>query len=170
MLTSSINQTYNQGDTAMFECTSVVGLNNTYQWQANGTNLENATLPKLMILKITADNGGEYTCVVSNLAGSHNASTFLFVYPYFLSHPGDVQVSLGSVILLTCDAVGFPSPEYLWQRVDGMHMGNAVNDRRDLNIIAKLGDEGDYYCTAFGRGISIQSQNAIVTGIVCICT
>jgi hypothetical protein len=151
----------------MLECTSTGGPNNIYQWQANGTNLENEILPTLTILKITADSGGEYTCVVSNLAGSHNTSTFLFVYPYFLSHPGDVQVSLGSLILLTCDAVGFPSPEYLWQRVDEMQiMGSAVIDRRDLNTTAKLGDEGEYYCTAFGRGISIQSQSAFVTGIV----
>jgi hypothetical protein len=162
---TSTNQTYSQGDTVMLECTSVGGPNNAYQWQANGVNLDNEILPILMLPNITVDSGGEYTCVVSNIAGSHSASTFLFVYPYFLSHPGDVQVSLSSVILLTCDAVGFPSPEYLWQRVDGMQiMGNAVIDRRDLNITAKLGDEGEYYCIAFGRGISPQSQNAIVTG------
>jgi hypothetical protein len=143
------------------------GPNNTYQWQFNGTNLDEETLPTLMIPNVTADSGGEYTCVVSNLAGSHNDSTFLFVHPYFLSHPGDMQVSRGSVLLLTCDAAGFPSPEYLWQRADEMHiMGNAAIDRRVLNITVKSGDEGEYFCTASSGRISIQSQNAIVTGIV----
>jgi hemicentin len=163
---TSTNQTYSQGDTAMLECTSMGGPNNTYQWQANGTNLDNETLPILMIFQITAENGGEYTCVVSNLAGSHNTSTFLFVYPYFLSHPGDVEVSLGSIILLTCDAVGFPSPEYTWQRADGMSiMSDSDIDGRVLNTTVEFGDEGEYYCIALGRGLSIQSQNAIVTGI-----
>jgi hypothetical protein len=143
------------------------GPNNAYQWQVDGTNLDNETLPMLVILNITADNGGEYTCVVSNLAGSHSTSTFLFVHPYFLSHPGDVQVSLGSLLLLTCDAVGFPSPEYLWQRVDEMYIiSDADIDGRVLNITVEFGDEGEYYCIALGRGLSVQSQNAIVTGTV----
>jgi hypothetical protein len=165
MLTS-INQTYSQGDTVMLECTSVVGLNHTYQWQVNGTNLANETLPILKLPKITADSGGEYTCVVTNPAGSHNMSTFLFVYPYFLSHPGDVQVSLGSTILLTCDAVGFPNPEYLWTRADGRTIRSDVSDRRVLNIIDVLfGDGGEYYCHASGRGMSLQSQGSIISGI-----
>jgi hypothetical protein len=142
------------------------GPNNTYQWQANGSNLDSETLPILRLPNVTADRGGEYTCVVSNLAGSHSTSTFLFVYPYFLSHPGDMQVSFGSVLLLTCDAVGFPNPEYLWQRTDGMQiMGDAVVDGRVLNITLESGDEGEYYCTALGRGMTIQSQNAVLTGI-----
>jgi hypothetical protein len=123
-----------------------------------------------MLPNITADSGGEYTCVVSNFAGSHNDSTFLFVYPYFLSHPGDMQVSFGSVLLLTCDALGFPSPDYLWQRTDGMQiMDDAVINGRVLNITLESGDGGEYFCTASGRGIIIQSQNAFVmvlTGII----
>jgi hypothetical protein len=169
LLEVSMNQTHHQGDAAIIKCTSLGGPNNTYQWQFNGTHLGNETLPMLLILNITADSGGEYTCVVSNPVGSHSTSTFLFVYPYFLSHPGFVQVSLGSMLLLTCDAVGFPSPEYIWQRANGMQiMGDTVIHERVLNITAKSGDEGAYYCIAFGRGMNIQSQNAIVivTGIV----
>jgi hypothetical protein len=136
--------------------------NNTYQWQVNGTNLDNETLSILMVLNITDDSGAEHTCIVSNPAGSHNTSMFLFVYPYFLSHPGDVQVSIGSVLLLACDTVEF---QYLWQRANEMHiLGNAAIDGRVSNITAKSGDGGEYYCIAFGRGTSIQSQNSGVVG------
>jgi hypothetical protein len=150
----------------MIECTSMGGPNNTYGWQANGTSVANATLPILRIRNITAESGGEYTCVVTNLAGSHNISTFLFVYPYFLSQPGVVQIFLGSVILVTCDAVGFPSPGFFWQRADGMIIRDNAIDGKVLNITAKSGDGGEYYCIAFGRGLTILSQNALVTGIV----
>jgi hypothetical protein len=111
------------------------GPNNTYQWQANGMNLNNETLPILRLPNITADSGGEYTCVVSNFRGNHSANTFLFVYPYFSYHPGSMEVSAGSVILLTCGAVGFPSPEYLWQRADGREItDDVVYNRRVLEI------------------------------------
>jgi hypothetical protein len=144
------------------------GPNNTYQWQFNGTNLDEETLPTLTIFNVTVDSGGEYTCVVSNFAGSHNDSTFLFVYPYFLSHPGDMQVFLGSVLQLTCDAVGFPSPGYLWQRADERQiMSNGAIDGRVLNITAKF-EVGEYYCIAFGIRRSILSQNAIVDVGTCV--
>jgi hypothetical protein len=166
---ASINQTYSQEDRAVLVCTSMGGPGNTYQWQANRTNLNNETLPILVVFNITAYSGGEYTCVVSNPAGSHSASTFLFVYPYFLSHPSDMQVSLGSALLLTCDAVGFPSPQYRWQRADGMQiMGDTLIERRVLNKTAGSGDGGEYFCIAFSRGMSIQSHNALISvaGIV----
>jgi hypothetical protein len=162
-----IDQTYCQGDTALFECIGVGGPNNTYQWQANGTNMDNEALPILRLFNITADSGGEYTCVVTNPAGSHKTSTFLFVYPYFISHPGDVQVFLGSMIILACDAVGFPNPEYLWTRADGRIIRSDVSDGRILNITdAQFGDGGRYSCHASGRGMSLQSQDSIISGII----
>jgi hypothetical protein len=161
-----INQTFSRGDTALFQCTSVGGPIITYQWQVNGTNLNNETLQMLRVFNITADSGGEYTCVVSNPTGSHKSSTFLFVYPYFLSQPGDVQVSLGSMILLTCDAVGFPNPEYLWTRADGRIIRSDINDGRILKITdVWFGDGGNYFCYASGRGMSYVSQDLMITGI-----
>jgi hypothetical protein len=145
------------------------GPNNTYQWKVNGSDLDDETLPILRLPNITAESGGEYTCVVTNLAGSHNASTFLFVYPYFLSHPGDMQVSLGSTILLTCDAVGFPNPDYLWALADGRIIRSDVSDGRVLNITdVRFGNGGRYSCSASGRGISFHSQHSSITGTMMI--
>jgi hypothetical protein len=164
MLTS-INQTFSRGDTARLECGVAGGPNNTYQWQVNGTDLNRETLPVLRLHNITADSGGEYTCIVTNPAGSHKASTFLFVYPYFLSHPGDMQVTLGSMILLTCDAVGFPNPEYAWTRADGRIVRSDSSDQRVLNITdMRFEDGGRYSCYASGRGMNFQSRDSIITG------
>jgi hypothetical protein len=125
------------------------------------------TLETLMIPNITSDSGGEYTCIVSSHIGIYNASTFLFVYPYFLSHPDDVQVSVDSGVLLTCVAEGFPSPQYLWQRADGMKIrDDVITDRNYLSITSvQYGDAGEYYCIASGRGMDIQSHSSTITGI-----
>jgi hypothetical protein len=162
---TSINQTYSQGDTVTLECTSEKG-DNIYQWQKNGMDLDGEELPILRLLNITYCSGGKYTCVVSNSLGSINASTFVFVYPYFLSQPGDMQVSVDAKLLLLCNAVGFPRPEYLWRRVDGRQIrGDIMSDKRILNITnVQFGDEGEYYCVASGRGIDIQSQISLVSG------
>lgn len=165
---ASINETYGLGDTAMLECISSGGPNNTYQWQDNGRDLEGRTLPILAFSNITAETGGMYTCVVSNLAGSHNASTYLFIDPYFVSHPGDMQVSVGDTVVLACGVEAFPNPEYLWQRADGREIRNGiVSHERNLTITSiQFGDQGAYYCNASSNNeMPIQSRNGIITGI-----
>ena len=113
------NVTHSHGDMALLECTSLGGPGNTYQWQVNGSLLNGETSGTLTLHNVTASKGGMCICVVSNLAGSASASTFLFVTPYFVNHPLSYQAAVGSTALLICDAVSFPNPEYHWQRADG---------------------------------------------------
>jgi hypothetical protein len=143
-----------------------VKLNSSYQWLFNGTELREQTLATLRLPNITSHNGGEYTCSVSNNLGFYRASTFLFVYPYFLSHPDDMQVSIDSDVVLTCLAVGFPSPEYLWQRADGRKIRNdLITNVNYLSITGmQYGDAGEYYCVASGRG-NVRSRTSIISGI-----
>jgi hypothetical protein len=164
LTSASINQSYFNGDTAVLECIGMGGPNNTYLWQANGEDITGEVLRNLTLSNITADSGREYTCVVTNPAGSHNTSTFLFVYPYFVSHPGEMLVSVDDMILLTCGAMAFPNPDYLWQRADE---GEIRGDRmsRVLNIsTVQFGDEGEYSCNATANGITVQSANGIIFG------
>ena len=104
--------------------------------------------------------------MVSNIAGSNNASTFIFIFPYFISHPQSEEASVGSAVLLICDAASFPSPDYLWQRSDGMNIRNdIVIHERNLSISSvEYEDEGGYFCTASARVVSVPSNIAIVTG------
>ena len=168
----SINRTYEVGDTATLVCTSSGGPNNTYQWLANGENLHGQNFDTLTLPNVTASTGGIYTCMVSNIAGSNNASTSVFIFPYFIDNPRSHEVSVGSAVLLICDAVSFPSPDYLWQRTDGMNISNEiVTNERNLSISSvEFGDEGGYFCTASAGEGSVQSQIAIVTGNVVMLT
>jgi hypothetical protein len=108
-----INVTYSQGYTATFQCTSSGGPDNTYQWQTDGNILNGETSGTLTLPNITTSTGGMYTCIVSNIAGNDSASTFVFVDPYFVSQPNSHH---GTTVVLICDALSFPDPQYLWQR------------------------------------------------------
>ena len=162
----SNNRTYNEGATATLVCTSLGGPNNTYQWQENGDILYGQNSNILTLPNVTASTGGIYTCIVSNVAGSSNASTFVFIYPYFINHPHSDEVSVGSEVLLICDAASFPSPDYLWQRTDGVNISNdIVTNERNLSISSiAYGDEGGYFCTVSAREDSVPSNIAILTG------
>jgi hypothetical protein len=161
----SINNTYYQGSTATLVCTSLGGPNNTYQWWAKETDIIGETAETLTLPNVTASTGGMYTCIVSNTAGNHSASTFVFIHPYFEVDPSDQQTSVGSCVVLVCDAVAFPSPEYLWQRLDGESISSNTVTERNLSITSvQYGDEGEYFCNASVRGITIQSRNGLITG------
>ena len=162
----SINHTYYEGNNATLVCTSSGGPNNTYQWLKNGNNLHGQNSDTLNLPNVTASTGGIYTCMVSNIAGSHNASTFVFIFPYFINHPHSEEVSVGSAVLLICDAVSFPSPGYLWQKSNGGNISNdIVINERNLSISSvEYGDEGGYFCTASAREDSVPSNVAILTG------
>ena len=101
-------------------CTSRGGPNNTYQWQANDTDIPGETMEMLMLADVGASTGGMYTCVVTNAAGDDSDNTYIFISPYFITEPVDRLTANGSSITLQCVAEAFPSPSYQWARTDGL--------------------------------------------------
>ena len=121
----------------------------------------------LTLSNVTASIGGEYSCVVTNRAGNDTASTFVFVSPFFVAQPVNTEGSNGSAINLTCQADAFPEPEYQWRRVDGKKISDKLMGVNSMSLMFDLllfGDEGEYYCTATSRNISIGSNIATITG------
>ena len=147
-------------------CTSVGGPDNTYQWQANDTDITGETMENLTLTNVDASTGGMYTCVVTNVAGSDFASIFLFITPYFITEPVNEETSDGSSVILECFAEAFPSPEYLWARTDGAPIrGELMINSANLNFDPVLfGDEGDYYCNVTSRDEVAHSLDATLTG------
>ena len=164
---SSINQTYEVGSTAVLECSSFGGPNNAFQWQLNGLDIIGETQSTLTLPNVQASTGGMYTCVVTNAAGSDDISTFLYVSPYFINQPMDTQASNGTPATLLCEAGAFPSPEYQWGRVDGEHVRGGIATDGTLFSFnpVMFGDEGEYYCTVSVSALesSIRSQ-AVLSG------
>lgn len=126
----------------------------------------------LTINKITPHNNGNYTCTVSNSAGSahHTASLFVNVPPRLLVEPEDTSVALGHSVILHCQAGGSPQPSITWMKADGIQPGSrkeiiTTNSRLSLYGNGSLllerveaADEGFYVCQAtngIDEGLSI---------------
>ena len=134
-------------------------------------------MPRLVLPNVLASTGGMYTCVVTNEAGSDDASTFLYVSPYFITQPRDTQTSDGSSVTLLCEADAFPSPEIVWLRTDLNESGEPdeqnlmyplmFNITRGRTLIINpvlFGDEGEYYCIASSLNVTLRSADVTVTG------
>ena len=157
-------QTYKRGDDVTLTCFSMGGPELLYQWQYNGNDLEGERFSTLILSNVTASHGGEYTCVVSNIAGSGSASTFVYISPYFTADPQDAGVSNGSLFMLICEAGGFPVLNYQWIRV-----GDPIRD--DLNVTSMtlifdpilFEDEGVYVCNVTSAETTISSDTATLS-------
>jgi hypothetical protein len=113
-----------------------------------------------------ADDGGLYTCEVSNLAGNHTASTFVYVNPYIVNEPVGSEFVIGASAVLSFGVESFPNPEYLWQRSDRQAIRFDISTNGSNFSIPSIeyGDEGEYYCIASVRGVSVMSEIAVITG------
>ena len=188
----SPDQLHSSGGNATFLCEAVEGLQSNVTWLRGETELvvsNNSSLSVLTLLNVTAADGGEYTCQVSTEVGTSFAATQLFISPYFTTLPEDTTGANGTTATLTCEAEGYPEPEYQWSRADGTstEMGsgmgsgmllNPMQDEMPLGEIgegsgvlagmleftpALFGDEGNYTCTATSGSISIQSTATLTS-------
>ena len=145
-------------DTAMLMCNSSGGPNNTYEWIKDGTILDGETSDTLTLMIANASSGGNYTCTVSNAAGSGSASITLYVAPYIVTPLEEQTLTTnGSNVNISCDADGFPSPTVSW--VD-MTNAEVVNTSLLEFSPVVFGDEGLYRCVAT---IEISGMNFTTT-------
>ncbi|XP_064385915.1 uncharacterized protein LOC135334596 isoform X5 [Halichondria panicea] len=127
-------------------CSARGGPNNVYQWLRNGMNTTIGSQPTLSLSLVDASDGGEYTCVVSNAAGISNASLTLYIQPYIVSHPQQILATVPGSVSFTCEALGFPAPNYRWDKI-----GDPEFKRFTQNLTfnpVNFGNEGLYQCVA----------------------
>ena len=132
------------GDNVTFICTAMGGNSLSYQWTVNGNPVGNDSV--LTLVNIDASYGGNYTCTVSNTAGSDSAFTTLYVAPYIVN-PLEVEVltANGSHVNITCEADGFPAPNVTWT----IMLGSVVSSTTQLLFQpVRFDDEGMYLCEA----------------------
>src|SRR5205085_7228168 len=94
----------------------------TYQWQKNGTAIGAAPTPSYTTPATTAaDNGDQFTVVVSNAAGSVTSTaatltvTSVMVAPTITTQPASQTVSAGQTATFTVTAAGTAPLSYQWQ-------------------------------------------------------
>ena len=72
------DNTYSQGEQLELNCSSEGGPELEYTWTFSGGMIDNANTNVLTIANLTTSNGGEYTCSVSNDAGSDNETVTVY--------------------------------------------------------------------------------------------
>ena len=157
---------YSRGDDVTLICTAMGGPDNVFQWM-DSSNAVVESSSTLTLANVTATDGGEYTCMVSNAGGVSSASTSVFISPYFIVEPQDVGGASGTMVTLTCMAEAFPAPTYQWSRVGMATISSTATGESSETLVFNslaVGDEGDYICNATSNGISVQSQPATLSG------
>lgn len=147
-------QTLLAGSTLSLSVSATGGPVPAFQWRKNGLNLEAATASTLTISGVTGTDAGNYSVVVSNVAGGVTSSVVPVVVnspPSFVRHPGGVlgdnlTVLSGTSLTLEALADGFPVPAYQWNR-NGMVLAGQTSPTLQLTQV-QAADEGLYSITA----------------------
>ena len=158
-------QSYSIGDDLVLNCSGNRDNISTVQWLRNGMVLANENSTILVIVNVTALEGGDYTCVLNSTDAVANNTVTVFISPEFTTQPASMEVSSGSIATLTCEAASFPSPTYMWGRVDEEDIRSAITTNTSMLVFNPVifGDEGSYYCNATSGGETIQSQAITLT-------
>jgi len=111
------------GQTASFSVTATGTAPLSYQWKKNGTSISGATSASYTTpAETTADNGAQFTVVVSNSVGSvtSNAATLTVnpapVAPSITTQPSSATITAGQTATFSVTATGTAPLSYQWQK------------------------------------------------------
>ena len=157
---------YSEGDDITLNCSAQGGPFNEYQWTLNDEIIANETGPVLDLVTIAgSDDGGVYTCTVSNEAGGDEDSFTVNVSPVINLNPASIDLDVRVIGFLECAASGFPEPTYQWFKVGGEISENVTGEDTSLLIFNRTyyGDEGNYFCQVTSGDVIINSSIATLT-------
>jgi hypothetical protein len=154
----------NQGDNITFMVVATGTPSPTYQWAFNGTNIVGANGSMLTLNDVQVANAGDYSVLVTNLAGSvtsSNAVLTVDVPPAITAQPADVSVNQGGNATFTVVATGTPSPSYQWA-FNGTNIEGANGSTLALNNVQVV-NAGSYSVLVSNVDGSVTSSNAVLT-------
>lgn len=134
----------------------------TYQWKRGNTNV-GTNSASLNISNATANDAGQYTCVITNSCGNitTNAVT-VTVNPStaITTQPQPQAVCIGGTLTLTTAATGTGTLSYQWKR--GATPVGANSATLTINNV-QAGDIGSYTCEVTGTCGTVTTNAANVT-------
>lgn len=118
--TQPASATVNVGQTATFTVTATGSPAPTFQWLKGGTNIAGATSASFTTpATVLTDDGGLYSVVVSNSAGSvtsNNATLTVNAPPQFTAQPQATSCVVGQTATFTVVVSGKPTPTLQWRK------------------------------------------------------
>ena len=152
-----IDYIYYEGGYLYLYCDFYGGPDAVYQWLRFDEPLENENEYHFHRDILRADeDGGVYTCNVSNPAGSNSSSIMIYTEPVVEITPVDTSSSVGGTVNFGCRARGYPTPTYAWIYANGSLPENIdiLTDENGTSIFSILsvdvGDQGEYHCNVTG--------------------
>lgn len=160
-----------QGDNVTFNCSSDGGPANTFQWLINDVEVMGETSVTYTVVEAEAENGGVYTCRISNAAGNSSSSITLFIEPYITQFPPNITLTnSGALVTLLCDADGFPAPNISWVKVSDIGVDETVSNSGNLTLSPIThNDFGMYRCIASAvtpGGMDLQDATSPTSTII----
>lgn len=123
---------------------SGVGL--SYQWRKGGNNIGGATSPSYTINSVTAADGGDYDCRVTNACGGVNsaiATLTISSAPSISQHPSNLTRCVGQAAAFSVTASG-ANLTYQWKKGANNISGATSATLNIASVVA--GDAGSYSC------------------------
>ena len=111
------SRTVNVGQSARFGVAITGSWPLSYKWRKDGVDISGATNARYTIPSVVGSDAGNYSVVVSNLAGSMTsagAQLTVLDTPAFVTHPVTQTVGIGSNIVLSAIAYGAPPLVFQW--------------------------------------------------------
>jgi Leucine-rich repeat (LRR) protein len=158
------SQTNVIGTDVVFSATASGAPSPAYQWQLNGAPISGATASSLLLPAVQPGDGGSYTLVASNAAGSITsavATLTVWVPPSISVQPQSQTNLIGSNVLFAAAASGNPPAAYQWQ-FNGNPISGATVSSLALTGI-QTSDAGSYSVVASNAAGSIASAAATLT-------
>ncbi|HEY3855742.1 MAG TPA: immunoglobulin domain-containing protein, partial [Verrucomicrobiae bacterium] len=136
----------------------------TYQWQFDGTNIAGATNAVLTLTNVQGANGGQYTVIVTDDAGSITSSNAVLLVgsaPAISIEPQSQEVSAGTNVTFSVGATGTAPLNYQWT-LDGTTLAQATNSTLTLTNLSQV-NSGTYAVTITSPFGVAASSNAFLT-------
>ncbi|MBI4658112.1 MAG: immunoglobulin domain-containing protein [Verrucomicrobia bacterium] len=122
------SQSVNAGAMATFTAVASGTAPLTYQWRLNGANLPGLTSSSITLNNVQPLNAGQYTVVVSNVAGSITSApatlTVVLAPPSITLQPQHQTAGFGDAVIFGVTATGSEPLRYQWQ-LNGVAIPNA---------------------------------------------
>jgi hypothetical protein len=139
----------------------------SYQWSFNGTNILNATNVSLTLTNMQLNQAGNYSVLVTNIAGSTNSAaaalTVVGVPPTIATQPTNQTVQIGGTAGFNVTATGTAPLIYQWN-FKGANIVGATNATLTVTNV-QSSQAGNYAVSITNAYGSTVSSNAALSAV-----
>jgi len=164
--TQPASQTVTLGQTATFSVAAVGTAPLSYQWQKSRTNIDQATSSTYTTpATISADNGSQFTVLVSNSVGSVTSTAATLTVntpPSIATQPANATVTAGQTASFSVAVTGTNPLSYQWQQ-NGTNIRGANTSTYTTSPVSTSDNGAQFAVTVSNSAGNVASSAATLT-------